>query len=161
MKYKKQCDTIAFEMCLLGATDRQLAAALSVNIDTIHTWKKQHRSFAEALKAGKDPADAKVAAALYKRACGFHYDEVTYEAEHISMKEIRSLKEIKDDLYKSKVITKYCPPDTAAIGIWLRNRQPLLFKDKSTLELLERLPDDQLDKMINDLRNSIKQDETK
>jgi uncharacterized protein YjcR len=101
-KYKTQYVEEAYELCLLGATDKDLAEEFEVNEDTINEWKKAYPAFADALKRGKRKADAKVAAALYKRAVGFSYDEVTFEKVDIS--DSLNDDDIKEDIYKKKVV---------------------------------------------------------
>lgn len=56
------------KLCLLGATDEQLAIFFSVSIQTIHNWKKKHPDFFDALKRGKQNADIEVVNSLFKKA---------------------------------------------------------------------------------------------
>ena len=119
-KYKPEFCQIAYQMCLLGATDAQLADAFDVCETTIGTWKQRHEEFADALKAGKIVADAKVAAALYYRAIGYsHHDEV--------------IKVINGQIVRISTV-KHFPPDTGACMAWLKNRQPKQWRDKHDLE---------------------------
>jgi hypothetical protein len=98
-------------LCLLGATDAQMAKIFGVAESTWNAWKLKHPEFAEALCEGKDEADAKVAASLYQRAIGYR---------HIDFKMFQ---------HEGKVITKrfvkHYPPDTMAAMYWLNNRQRL------------------------------------
>lgn len=57
-KYKAEYDELAYNYCLLGATDAQLANFFGVKEQTINNWKNKHKSFFESLKKGKDSADA-------------------------------------------------------------------------------------------------------
>lgn len=103
-------------MCLLGATDTDLARALGVSVATISNWKNQHPEFLEALKEGKDFADAKVAMSLYRRATGYTVPDV-----HVSN-------------YQGQVtltpIKKHYPPDPTSMIFWLKNRRPDFWRDK-------------------------------
>jgi len=63
----------AYKLCLLGATDKQLADFFEVNTDTIYAWKKIYPEFSESIKRGKSMADAKVAESLYKISIGYKY----------------------------------------------------------------------------------------
>lgn len=103
----------AYQLCLLGAIDRQLAAAFSVSEQTLNTWKKKHPDFLESLNKGKEFADALVAESLYKSAMGLH----------------KISEEVNTD---SSVITleRTIPPNTTAQIFWLKNRQPKRWKDK-------------------------------
>ncbi len=69
-KFKTEYIEQAYKLCLLGATDVQLAECFEVSVSTINTWKKRFEGFADALKRGKKFADADVAESLYRRACG-------------------------------------------------------------------------------------------
>lgn len=99
-----------FKLCLLGATDEELADFFKVARSTINNWKLKHPEFLDALKRGKEKADAEVADALRNRALGYSHPDV-----HISN-------------YQGSVtitpITKHYPPDTAAAIFWLKNRKP-------------------------------------
>ena len=57
-------------MCLLGATDLQLADFFGICEKTLNNWKGQDPEFLQSVKAGKVEADAAVAASLYERAIG-------------------------------------------------------------------------------------------
>lgn len=100
----------AFRHCLLGATNEDLAALFQVSVRTINRWLVEHKEFCHAVQAGKADADARVAAAVFKRAVGFKVPEV-----HISS-------------YKGEVtiteVEKFYPPDMGAAAMWLYNRQP-------------------------------------
>ena len=104
------------KLCMLGATDREMADFFEVSEQTFYTWKHEHPEFLEALRKGKEEADANVASRLYARAIGYEHDDV-----HISN-------------YQGQVtqtpIRKHYPPDTAAAIIWLKNRQPKRWRDK-------------------------------
>lgn len=142
-KYKgEETCRIAFNFALLGATDPQLAAALDVDVDTIKEWAKVHPEFSAARRKGKEEADAKVAASLYERACGYSHPEV-----HVSN-------------YQGEVtltpLTKHYPPDTAAAFIWLKNRAG--WKDKvEHVHSLQQLSDDEIEAELAKLRGSAQQ----
>ncbi len=108
-------------MCLLGATDKQLADFFEVNVDSVYEWKKVYPSFSEALKKGKEQADAIIAQSLYKRARGFKH------------------KEVKIFQYEGKPVvvpfTAYYAPDTTAAIFWLKNRKPSEWRDKHEHDL--------------------------
>jgi hypothetical protein len=55
-------------LCLLGATDKDLAIAFDVSEQTINSWKRKIPGFIESIKEGKEKADGKVAQSLYNRA---------------------------------------------------------------------------------------------
>lgn len=152
--YRAEFNEQARKLCLLGATDKQLADFFEVEESTINEWKNKHPDFKQALKSGKLIADAKVAKALFKRATGFKYDEVTFEkVDAKGILEQTNAGAIKSkDAYKKKVITKLVVPDTAAASLWLRNRQPETWRDRQEMKLdFDSMSEEQLDKIIEEL----------
>lgn len=116
-KYPEQ----ARKLCLLGATDKTLADFFGVCEATINNWKNEHPEFLESLRAGKEVADANVADALYKRACGYSHPEVkvvTFEGKITDEKEYE----------------KHYPPDTTAALTWLKNRQGDKWRDQQHID---------------------------
>ena len=118
--YKKEHAELAYKICLLGATDKKLAEIFGVGETTINEWKKQHVEFSEALTRGKEIADAVIAESLFHRAKGYSHPEV----------DIR----VVDHAIVQTPLTKHYPPDTQAASLWLRNRQPALWRDKVDME---------------------------
>lgn len=133
--YKPEYTDQAYNYCLLGATDAQLADFFKVSEKTINTWKKNHPEFVDGLKRGKNMADSNVALSLYKRATGYSHPET-----HINCYE--------GEIIKTE-LTKHYAPDTTACIFWLKNRQPDKWRDKvevsgsmkldkATLEIIEK-----------------------
>ena len=58
-----------------GATDQQVANLLRIHLATLYRWRDLHPEFAEAARAGKGDADARVQFAMYRRATGYDYRE--------------------------------------------------------------------------------------
>ena len=56
------------KLALLGSTDAEMADSLGIALSTFYVWKKQFAEFADAIKAGKEMANADVAESLYKKA---------------------------------------------------------------------------------------------
>jgi len=139
-KYQAAYNKQAFKLCLLGATDSQLADFFEVNIDTITEWKSVYPKFSVSIKAGKEKADAEVANKLYTRAMGYKYDEVTFErVDGQEIIEATTTGEIKKSpAYKKKVVTKEVPPDTTAQIFWLKNRQKGKWRDKQEIGLTDK-----------------------
>ena len=117
-KYREVYNEQAYKLCLLGATDSELADFFGVTEQTINNWKNEYPEFFESLKRGKIIADAEVAESLYKRAKGYRYTETTSE-----------------DGLISKEVEKEVSPDTGACMAWLKNRQKAKWRDKQDLEL--------------------------
>ena len=112
---------LAYKFCLLGANDERLAEMFGVCIATIHNWKLEVPEFLDAVTRGKEVADAEIAHALYHRAMGYSHPEDDIKAVNGSI-----------------VITptiKHYPPDTGAATLWLKNRQPKVWRDKVETEV--------------------------
>lgn len=110
----------ARKLCLLGATDADLANFFEVSEQTINSWKIAHPEFLESIKNGKLLADATVADRLYKRATGY---------EHEAVKIFNADGEPLIVPYTER----YAPDTTAAI-FWLKNRQRDKWRDKQDVE---------------------------
>lgn len=112
----------AYKLCLLGATDREMADFFQVAESTLNLWKQEHKEFSESMVKGKEIADATVAESLYKRATG-------YTAKKVVTANIQGM------ITDVKEVNDYVGPDTAAASLWLRNRQPSKWRDKVDHEL--------------------------
>ena len=119
--YKKEYDEQAYKLCLLGATDKEMADFFNVKEQTINNWKKNHPSFFESIKRGKIVADANVAKSLYNRALGYYHPE----------------DKIFNDNGEPLIVptVKHYPPDPTAAIFWLKNRKPAEWRDKRETEL--------------------------
>ena len=107
-KYRKEYGEQVYKLCLLGATDAQLADFFGVAESTITLWKRKHMGFSASIKKGKIQADAEVAASLYHRARGYEHPETKVFCN--------------DGKITTHEVVKHYPPDTAAAFIWLKNR---------------------------------------
>lgn len=131
------------KLCLLGATDDDLAEFYSVSRTTVNNWKNEHPEFLDTIKRGKEMADAEIANSLYHRAKGYSHPEV---------KVFQS-----DGAIITHDVIKHYPPDTAAAFIWLKNRQPGKWRDKKEIEntnIDKNIPDtlEEIEKELEELR---------
>jgi hypothetical protein len=136
--YREEYAEQARKLCLLGATDQELADFLrDRRAHRLRLEADEARIFSGD-RARKMLADAEVAAKLYERACGY---------THGAMKIYRA-----DDGSVIKVpYTAEYPPDTTAASLWLRNRQPRLWRDKHEVDVAdagESLLDDMTDEQL-------------
>jgi len=120
-KYKPEYNEQAYNYCLLGATDKELASFFDVTESTITNWKREHPKFLVSLKQGKAIADAKVANSLYKSALGGHY--ITKE---------KSL--LVDGAVQIVKLSEQVPPNSTSQIFWLKNRQPDKWRDKVDID---------------------------
>ena len=142
-EYKIEYSDQALKLCLLGATDKELAEFFSVSEQTLNKWKKDYPEFLESLKKGKSIADANVASRLYNRAIGYACEATKFAAS-------------EGKITDSKEYTEHYPPDTTAAIFWLKNRQPEKWRDKKEVDTnvnlgdeLEGLSDEQLQAIID------------
>jgi hypothetical protein len=108
-KFSDEMCRQAEKLCLLGATNDDLADFFGVAVSTVSKWLKEIPEFSEALKRGRVIADAEVARSLYQRAIGYSHPDV-----HVSNFQ---------GAITITPLTKHYPPDTAAAFIWLQNRR--------------------------------------
>lgn len=109
-----------FKLCLLGATDEQMANFFNVSRSTFSLWKKNNKDLSDTIKKGKIEADANVSNSLYHRALGYSHSDI-----HIAL------------YYGKPVITKvekHYPPDTVAAIFWLKNRQASTWREKQEID---------------------------
>ncbi len=115
-KYKEEYVRQAEKLCVLGATDKDIADFFQIDIATLHRWKIQHKEFCDALKVGKESADNRVEMSLYQRALGYSHNEDDIRA-------------VNGEIVITPTIKHY-PPDTTACIFWLKNRQKEKWRDK-------------------------------
>ena len=120
-KYIPAFAKVAAQMCELGTTDADLAAAFDVTTVTIWNWQSRYPVFFNALMVGKGKPDDKVERSLYQRAVG-----CSYSTEKIFHHQ--------GTITRAQCI-EHVPPDPGAAKIWLTNRRSDVWRDKSTTEL--------------------------
>src|SRR5690625_3530503 len=106
--YRPEYVELARKYCLLGATNKELAKNFDVALSTLNKWQAEIPEFSDAIKAGREEADAKVGQRLYERAMGYEHDDV-----HIS--------NYQGEITQTPIRKHYAPDTTAAI-FWLKNR---------------------------------------
>src|SRR4051794_14661063 len=74
-KYDASYPALAYKLCLLGATDEDMAAFFEVAASTVYLWKNEHPEFADQIWAGKKIADMHIAHKLFNRAEGAEWTE--------------------------------------------------------------------------------------
>jgi hypothetical protein len=114
--YREEYNEQARKLCLLGATDVQLADFFGTSEVTLNAWKSAHPDFLKSMESGKITADAEVAASMYHRAKGYSHDAVKIFMPAGS----------DEPVYAP--YTEHYPPDTTAGFRWLQNRQSKLWR---------------------------------
>lgn len=126
--YKPEyCEQVR-KLCLLGATDKEIALYFGVTEATVNNWKTAYPEFIDSIKDGRENADNNVVNSLYKKATGYDYEEeVLVDVHGMNPKqETRNLK-------------KHMPPSDTAIIYWLKNRQPEKWRDKKEVVFPDRI----------------------
>ena len=96
-----------------GLTNEQIAEKLGIGLSTLYKYQSENMEFMDALKRGKEVVDREVENALFKRAMGYEYEEVTFEGGK-----------------ETKTVKKQVAPDVTAQIFWLKNRKPKEWRDK-------------------------------
>lgn len=120
-KFRPEMVEQARKLCLLGATDREIADFFKVDVATIYRWKADNEQFCDALKVGKEAADSRVERSLYQKALGYSHDAVKIFADP------------KTGAEQIVPYTEHYAPDTTAAIFWLKNRKPAEWRDRQEL----------------------------
>jgi hypothetical protein len=121
--YRPEFDRMATHLCFLGATDQDLGDYFGVDPDTVRAWCGRHPAFDVAVRAGKQHADARVAASLFMRAVGYTAKVNKPMAVPVGggVSEVRIV-----------AFEEYVAPDVKAAIHWLNNRQPENWRNNVT-----------------------------
>ena len=119
--YRAEFCDIAHGLAQQGATDREIAEDLGIDVATYYRWRHSHPEFREAVRLGKEAADDRVEAALYHRAVGYRHDAI---------KIMQSGDRVIVEPY-----VEHVPPDIGAIKMWLVNRRGDKWRDKQATEV--------------------------
>lgn len=118
------------KLCLLGATDYDIAIFFDVCEATVNNWKHEHPEFLESIKKGKTVADAHVASKLFERASGAEW----IEDQAFKLKKVHYDDKGKKVMETEEIVTvpvrRAAPPDTVAGIFWLKNRKAAEWRDK-------------------------------
>jgi hypothetical protein len=146
-KYKIEYAEQAYNYCLLGATDDQIAEFFQTTRQSVDAWRKRHPEFLDAFTRGRADADAQMARSLWHRGRGYSHNAVKIFCQ--------------DGVVTEVPYIEHYPPDTAAASLWLRNSQPKLWRDKQEVAhtindaSTRELTDDDLDRLIAAARAGI------
>lgn len=108
-------------MASLGLRDTDIAKVLGICEASLKNYKSDP-AFLAAIKKGKEDPDRKVEASLFQRACGYSCPEdvvLSFQGKHTDTVRIE----------------KHYPPDTAAAFIWLKNRRPREWRDRTDVNI--------------------------
>lgn len=114
--YKPEYAEQGRKLCLLGATQADLAEFFNVTPAIIAGWEKRHVEFRTQLELGRAQADAEIADKLFQRARG--YKNKTQKA--FQYQGLPVVVEFEETL----------PPDVTAGIFWLKNRRKDTWRDR-------------------------------
>lgn len=99
-----------------GLTQEDIAHNCGCSVSTFKEWVNRFPALAAVYKNARAVADIRVENALYKRATGYEYEEVTREEGPKGV--------------TVRYVTKHVPPSEVAAFFWLKNRKPDVWRDK-------------------------------
>lgn len=103
----------------LGMSNEQMAGYFGVCIKTWYNYQREHPEFLQAIQQGKAEADDLVEQSLFQQAIGFSHpeDKIFYDNQIGQVVTVPTIKRYRGD--------------TAAAFIWLKNRRPDRWRDRS------------------------------
>ena len=112
--------TTAYEQCLLGQSEAEIADLFGISLPTLAKWQRQNPAFEKAFQRGGTLADGKVAKALLRRSIGYSLktEKLTYDAEGNITQRVKS--------------TTHYPPEPGAISFYLFNRSRAKWSSKGS-----------------------------
>lgn len=109
-----------------GLFEGDICKRIGINQKTLGTWKAKYPEIAEALLTLKYVCDEEVTNALFSRARGMTYKEVTKEL-------------VEGQLLVTKEVSKFVPPDVTACLAWLNNKRGDIWRAKQAdLDTMEK-----------------------
>ena len=106
----------------LDMTEEQIAKALHVSYTAFRMYKKKHKELQKALAVGRQALCAELKGLLIAKARGGEYEEKLIVKED-------------GETTKEEIRTKYCPPDTGAIHLLLKNYDPSWADNPQSLKI--------------------------
>lgn len=119
--YRPEYVKIARAMAKLGGTDFEIAEELGVKTSTIWRWRSKYPDFCSALNEGKEEFDNRIERSLAMKAAGY-----SYHSEKIIVSEGGVIR---------VPIVEHVPPEVGAAKLWLGNRRPDKWRDRSEVKL--------------------------
>jgi len=99
-------------------TLQEAAKAFNITNATLRRWIADNE---ELTKVWKQACEIHITEAMYRRACGYEYNETQLRKITIGRKEVNTA---------TVITTKHCPPDAAAAKLLLQKLNPDVWNDK-------------------------------
>lgn len=132
-KYSEEYNEQVYKLCLLGATDKDIADFFNICEATVNNWKNDYPEFLESIKRGKKLADMHLAEKLKNKAEG----AVVKTQQAFKKKKVywdTNGKRCEEEEIEIVNLEQEQSPDTTALIFWLKNRNPEFWKDKQIVE---------------------------
>lgn len=105
-----------------GLSNVQIAQNLGISVSAFDKYRREHEELVDALNQGKEDAEVIVENALFKRATGYKYKEITKMRQKVYGEDGDWTGEYK--MVVTKKVTKEVPADVGAAQYWLEHRAP-------------------------------------
>lgn len=116
-----------------GATDEEIAKALSISVMSLTRYKEKHSELCGAFAHGRKKVIIEIKDALLKKALGFTYEE----EKRVGKKDKNG-----ENIVLIEKYTRYSPPSETAAAMLLRNYDPEWHDtDNATAELRKQAQD--------------------
>lgn len=132
--YRPEYDEQAYKLCLLGATDKEIADFFDVDERTINNWKVEHPQFFQSVRAGKKVSDMEVASSLFQTT----QDRIVKEQQAFKTKNVfynEEGKRVEEERIEIVEVDKVIPADFRSQQFWLKNRKADSWRDKQDIDL--------------------------
>ena len=119
-KFKPEMVRQAGLLASRGMTDFEIAEFFGISDRTYYRWMGRHPEFCQAVTLGKELPNQRVKRALYSRAVGYSYNSEKIFSHQGSISRTQCVEHV--------------PPDVTAAKMWLTNRDPEQWRDKTEIE---------------------------
>jgi len=126
-KYGPKFLRLAEKLASRGALDKEIYESIGISADTFYIWKRNHPEFEYAIQDARLPSLNDIEAAMYKRAMGYEYEEVTTETTVVGDTTLPEK--------KTKVAKKQVAPSETAQKFILSNRRRARWSEKIEAEV--------------------------
>jgi hypothetical protein len=123
VEYREAYADLVYKLRLCGLSNVVIANIMETSEAMLWEWRQRVVEFDNAWHSGGALADANVAHSLYKRATGYEYEQ----------EKVYPSTQFRD--IERTTVTEHIPPDVSAAKLWLLNRQPETWKEKTTSEI--------------------------
>lgn len=109
-------------------TEAQIAKKLGVSVASFENYKLKYPELIDCLQSGKEILIEELKDSLKKKAKGFHYKEKKKTIREVNGQKTQVIEEYE----------RYCPPDTGAIHLLLKNLDETWRQDDKATHDLKR-----------------------